>query len=505
MLARLFGKKCDHPMADIKSAQALLADFSQNDMLKLAMELTDWIESVSDCDDFRLADQFEVLSLLDERAQSCIRKLQAEYFTLPDLNVFQGNRLCLVLGNLSRRTAAAYMKVFNRYCAADKEDTAIKASMPLLVARTIRALRARLKYASAHYEPHDEAIWQSLAKLYRHAEHKGYLEVELALYHLATPSSVKFESGLLMAWYACGINSQLPRSMHLTERLICHYGKGVEISSKLRAQSLFGFDLAHPVDPVRVNLDATAHAQMRFISMAGMQSSLERLVKVLKQGRIPPEINLVGTFSSVWVLEAAQHLLTYLYAPPLRRSKRLEMDGVMHVVEGYENVVGYCNDIDQRGGEYSTAEWNLKDVSASGFCAVFKNRSVDSVRIGSLLGIQPSGFQRMGVALVRHLLQDTGGGVHVGVEVLANQVSSVTLRLSLGGGIGHDKLALWLHEKPGSENDVARLLMQAGEFSMNRSLVGSFEGKNCLLIPVELLEHNSDFDLASYRCIVQDR
>ena len=505
MLARLFGKKCDHPMADIKSAQALLADFSQNDMLKLAMELTDWIESVSDCDDFRLAYQFEVLSLLDERAQPCIRKLQAEYFTLPDLNVFQGNRLCLVLGNLSRRTAAAYLKIFNRYCAADKEDSALKSSMPLLVARTIRALRARLKYASAHYEPHDESIWRSLAKLYRHAEQKSYLEVELALYPLATPSSVKFESGLLMAWYACGINSQNPRSMHLTERLICHYGKAVEINAGLSAQALFGFDLAHPVDPVRVKLDATVHAQMRFVSMAGMQPSLEGLVKVLKQDRIPPEVNLVGTFSSAWVLDAAQHLLTYLYAPPLRGSKRMEMGGVMRVVEGYENVVGYCNDIEDWGGEYSTADWALKDVSASGFCAVLKNRSVDSVSIGSLLGIQPSGFQRVGVAMVRRLLQDTAGSLHVGVEMLANQVSVVTLRQSIGGGVGHGEAALWLHEKPGSQNDVVRLLMQAGEFSMNRSLVSSFEGNNYLLIPVELLENNFDFDLASYRCIEQQQ
>jgi len=505
MLARLFSKKCDHPMADIKSTQALLADFSQHDMLKLAMELTDWIESVSHCEDFRPAYQFEVLSLLDERAQPCIRKLQAEYFTLPDLNVFQGNRLCLVLGNLSRRTASAYMKIFNSYCAADKEDSALKASMPLLVARTIRSLRARLKYASAHYEPHDESVWQNLAKLYRHAEQKGYLDATLALYHLATPSSVKFESGLLMAWYACGINSQHPRTMHLTERLICHYGKAVEINNGLSAQALFGFDLARPFDPVRVNLDATVHAQMRFVSMAGMQSSLEGLVKVLKQGRIPPEVNLIGTFSSAWVLEAAQHLLTYLYAPPLRASKRLEMGGVMRVLEDYENVVGYCNDIEHGSREYSTTEWAVKDVSTSGFCAILKNRSVDSVRIGSLLGIQPSGFQRVGVAVVRRLLQDTGGSLQVGVEMLANQVAVVTLRQSLGGGVGHGEPALWLHEKPGSESDIARLLMQAGEFSMNRSMVSSFEGKHYLLIPVELLEKNLDYDLASYRCIEQDR
>ncbi len=504
MLARLFGTKCDHPMADVKSAQALMADFPQHDMLKLAMELTGWIESVSDCEDFKLADQFAVLSLLDEKAQPCARKLQAEYFTLPDLNVFQGNRLCLVLANLSGQIAGAYLKVFDNYCHADKDDAAIKASLPLLAARAVRAIRGRLKYASTHYEPHDENVWRDVARLYRHAEQQRYLEVELALYPGATPSSVKFETGLLMAWYACGINSQFPRSMHLTERIICHYGKTVEITSRLTPQALFGFDLARPVDPVRVNLDATVHPQMRFVSMAGMQTSLEGLIAALKRDRIPPELNLLGVFSSVWVLEAAQHLLTYLYSPPLRASKRLALGGVLNVVEGYENLVGHCHDVGQGGKAYPAVEWSLKDVSTDGFCAVLTNKNTDSVRIGGLLGIQPAGLPRLGVAIVRRLLQDTGGRLNVGAQVLVNQVSAVILRQSVGGGSGNGIAALWLHEKAGGEKDVVRLLMPAGEFSMHRGLVTHFDGKDYLLIPVKLQEKTLDYDLASYRRIEQD-
>ncbi|NCN22797.1 MAG: hypothetical protein GW921_01125 [Gallionella sp.] len=63
--------------------------------------------------------------------------------------------------------------------------------------------------------------------------------------------------------------------------------------------------------------------------------------------------------------------------------------------------------------------------------------------------------------------------------------------------------ALWLYEKSGSQQGFARLLLQAGHFSMNHSLVSCFEGKNYLLIPVELEEGNSDYDLARFHTIEQ--
>ena len=49
MLTKLFGKKPDHPMAGVKSAQAVLNGLPRNDAFRSAMELTDWIETVAGC------------------------------------------------------------------------------------------------------------------------------------------------------------------------------------------------------------------------------------------------------------------------------------------------------------------------------------------------------------------------------------------------------------------------------------------------------------------------
>ena len=505
MLSRLFGKKSDHPMADIKSARALLDDLPRNDVFRSATELTDWIELVADREEFRLADQFAVLNLLDETAQFYARKLACEYFMLPDMNTFQGNRLCRVLGNLSRHTAHAYYAMFSRYCNGDKGCAAIKAQLPLLVARAVRAMREQLKYAAINYESHNGKIWRDLAQFYRHAEQQQYLDVPLSLYSaLSGRASVKSELGQLLAWHACGIDSLSPRSTHLTERIIAQYGSSIEISANLAGQSLFGFDLARPRDPVRVNFDATVHSLMRYIGMADMQASLNALIKTLEKNRVPQELNLGGVFAAEQVLEAAQHVLTYLVAPPIRLSKRRELSTFLNVVVGYENVLGRCKDAGGKSGDYPLAQWTLENANSSGFCAKYSVRGTDSLCIGNLLGIETAGVPRLGVAIVRRISRTVEGQLHVGAEVLSDHVSEVFLRQSVCIGYDNVRSVLWMHAKPGSDMGKVQLLMQAERFSMQRSLKIRFEGKNYLLIPDELQAKGLDYDLACFSVVEQE-
>jgi hypothetical protein len=493
MLAKFFGKKIDHPMADVKSAQALLDDLPRSDALKSAIELTEWIESVASSEEFGLADQFAVLSLLDETAQPYARKLAREYFTLPDMHTFQGSRLRLVLGNLSRQTADAYYMIFMRYCNGDKGAAVIK--VPLLVARAVRLMREQMKYSAVHYEIHEGAVWRNLAQLYLHAEQQQYLDTPVSLYSaLPETTSVGSESGQLMAWYACGLDSLSPRSMHLAERIIAQYRNVITISANLPAHVLCGFDLSRVSAPVRINLDATMHPLMRYVSLADMQVKLEMLIKILEKNIVPQELHLGGVFTAEWVFEAAQHVLTYIAAPPQRLSKRRKLKAQLTVVSGCENVLAYG--MGQKQGEYMQIA--LENASSSGFCAILTGKGVDGVRIGQIFGVQTA--NSLGVAIVRRLSRDTGGQLHVGVQVLANQAPVVTLRQSVGGG--EDQNALWLQASV--ENGTARLLMQAHLFSMQRSLKTHFDGRNYLLIPVELQERGPDYDLATFRVIEQE-
>lgn len=505
MLSSIFGKKSDHPMADIKSAQALLDELPKNDAYKLLMELSEWIESVADHADFKLDHQFAVLRLLDEAAQPYARKLARDYFAPQELNRFQENRLWLVLGSLYRHAAKAYYVVFHRYCSGDKGAGAIKAHLPLLAARAVNAMTGQLKYVCARYGPVDKAVWGNLAQLYRHAEQQQYLDTQIALYSgVADNTTVQCELGRLLGWYGCGVSSLKPLYMHLSERIIGQYCSSIDLGAQQGANSLFIFDLEHPAAPVHFQKGIAAQASLRFVGMTEMQPKLEELIRVLDKGAVPDSLNLGGAYDAELVREAAQYLLNYQAEPPSRRGARRGIRIGLNVVYGFDRMLERT-DIALNFSNEQPAHWDVEDISASGFRTVLPTQGSDGIRIGSLLGIQPDGVSHWGAAVVRRLMRDDANRLQVGAEMLTNQITGIALSQS-GGGSGFEdgQPALWLHAKSGDSSSEAQLLMRADTFSVHRSLLTLLDGKKYLLIPGRLQEKGLDYDLASFRVIEQE-
>jgi hypothetical protein len=509
MLSSIFGKKSDHPMADIKSAQALLEDLPKNDAHKSLMELNEWIESVSVNTDFRLDHQFAVLRLLDETAQSHARKLARDYFVPHELGKFHENRLWLALGNFYRHLANAYCALFDRYCNGEKGDAAIRAHIPLIAGRAVHAIIGQLKYICVHYGPTDSGIWLCLARLYRHAEQQKYLDTPVALYQIEPGNtSMKFEAAHLLGWYGCGANKLSPLHLHFAERLVGRYCQFTDITAQQDANSLFSFDLNRPGAPMRVKVlkaGDVGQPSMRFVSMAAMRPKLEELFRTLEKNVVPEDLNLSGTYEAEFVRESVKYLLDYLGAPPLRRSARRGIKVGLNVVNGFARALD-MTDVGLNFGEKTTAHWEVENISASGFSTILPAQGTDGIRIGSLLGMQPDGVPHWGAAVVRRLMRDEANQLHVGAEILANQIAGVALSQSGGGGGGFEngQPALWLHARQGEPSGEVRLLMKAGTYSAHRSLQTRLDGKNFLLIPNGLLDNGIDYDLASFRLIEQE-
>ena len=503
MLSGIFGKKSDHPLADIKSVQALLENLPKNDAYKSLMELTELIESVSEHSDFKLDHQFAVLRLIDEAAQPYVRKLAREYFTPFEINKFNENRQWLVLGNFSHHIAKAYYTIFNRYCSAEKGSSAIKAQAPLLAARAVHAMICRLKYVCARYGPIDNSIWANLTQLYKHAEQLQYLNTPVNLYPgIIGSTSVECEVGHLLVWYDRGLLSLSPLYMHLTERIVAQYCSTIDIQTQPSEHSRLSFNLNHPAKPTRINIGDAPHPAMRFICMQAMQAKLEDLMKVLKKNIVPDEINLGGSYEAEVVREAVQDLLDYLIAPSVRRNPRQVVNVRLNVINGFEKVVERSH-AGQQFNEEDPAHWVTEEISAGGFSSALPTVSA-SIGIGSLLGIQPEGVSHWGVAVVRRLLRDDANQLHAGAEILANQVAGVFLNLN-GNELGDGQPALWLYAKQGELSGGAQLLlMKADTFSANRSLKIQLDGKNYLLIPSGLQEKGLDYDLAKFKLIEQE-
>lgn len=493
-------------MGDIKAAQVLLDNLPKNDVYKLLTELTELIETTSGHADFKIDHQFALMRLFDETAQPHIKKLMREYFTPNELGKFQENRLWMVLGNLSTYTAEGYYKIFNRYCTIDKGNSAIKAQLPLLMARSVYAMIAQLKFICARYGHVDKAIWANLAQIITHAEQQKCMDTPVSLYPgVPGNTSVKWEVGHLLGWYGCGVNSLQPLQMHLTERLVTQYCTTIEVHAKQGEQNLFSFDLGNPTAPRRVKVDATASPTTRYVSLVAMQQKLEPLIKTLTKKVVPGDLTIGSAYDPDLVREAAQHLLDYMIATPIRRGVRRDVKIEMSVVQGFDKTVEHTN-VALDFNKEKLAKWRMEDISANGFLTVLPAQGSDDMRIGSLLGVQPDGVKNWGVAVVRRMMRDDQSQLHVGAEMLTNQVTPVAL-IQSGDGSGafeDGQTALWLSEKPGELPGQVRLLMRADTYSDHRSLLSEFNGDDYLLIPNGLLEKCFDCDLVRFRLVKQE-
>ena len=501
LMLGLFGKKSDHPLADIKSAQALLEGLPKNDAMKALQELTAWIESAREQTEFRLDHQFAVLRLLDEAARPFERKLTRDYYAATALSPFQENRLWMVLNEFFAQVLQAYLNVLLRYRNGDKGAASITPLLPLLGARGISAATGRLKSAAVRYALIDQAIWASLAEFYAHAETQQYLDQQVALYAgSAVKTSVRNEFAAVLIWHSSSSGALSRLHMHLAERLSAHLSRCFTVAAKREPNSRFFFDLQHPMSPMRLNAEITPQPGLRFLGVDNLQAQIDALLKTLEKNIVPDEINLGGSYEAEAVRAAALHLAECLTAsPPARRNVRHNIKASLSVANGFSGLIEKTS-IGLDFGIDNDLTWQVEDISASGLRCVLPASGTDGVEIGSLVGIKPEKQERWGVGIVRRIIRDPQNNRHVGIEMLANQVTGVGLRERDADG---ERPALWL-ASPGGDVREVDLLMDPDTFTGSRSLHVQLDGKSYLLIPLELVEKGEDYDRARYRKIEQD-
>jgi len=494
----MFGRKSDHPMANMKMTQALLANLPMNDALKSLHELTGWIESVREQDTFRLDHQFAVLHLLDETARPFERKLMREYYACTAQTTFQENRMWMELNEFSTQALLAYLVVQVRYRNGDKGATLIKDMPQLIAVRGINAAKGILKAAAARYALFDHALWESLAELYSHAEAKQYLDEPIELYPgMGVKTSVRKEFSAVLMWYVSCFGSLGRLDMHLAERLSVHLNHSFTVSQKREPSSLFGFDLLYPMSPMRLGTETVQQPSVRYLGVHNFNEEIIDLLKVLEKNIVPEDINLGGVYEAETVREVAHHLVEHLTSPAaVRRKTRHSIKVSLNVTKGFSGVMERTA-VGVNLGSEADLNWQVEDVSVSGLRCILPATGMDGLEIGLLVGTKPDKANSWGVGIVRRLIRDPQKNLHVGIEMLSNQVDGVRLREQ---GAEQQRFALWL-DNPGGDASEVDLLMIPDTFASNRSLHVRMNDKNYLLMPLKLVERGGDYELARYRKI----
>lgn len=324
MVLGLFGKKSEHPLAEMKSAQELLDDIPKSDSLRALQEISDWVQAICERGgDFRLDHEWTVLRLYDQAAQVHLRKLLHDYFAPHGLSAFQENRLWVLLDGYYANSDLCHFDVLERYRDGAKGAASIKGDIPLLCARGIHAISGQLKMAAARYAMVDPALWRRLAAYYSLAESHDCLDTSITLYP-GVNTSVKALFGMLILWYGSSAGSMNPVQEHIAERLFGALGNGVVVFRSFDGQGLYAFDLAQPTPPMRATAGSTIHPALRFVAADGLRQQLSDILKSLEKGIIPAGVNFYGAKYEVEpVRDIAQRLLQSLTLPlQTRRNPR---------------------------------------------------------------------------------------------------------------------------------------------------------------------------------------
>jgi hypothetical protein len=503
----IFGKKSDHPLADIKSAQAVLNELPKNDALNTVQELTSWVESIIElAEDFRLEHELAVLRLFDEAAQPHVRKLLRDYFALQPVTKFQENRLWAVLNGFYTQVELVHYDILTRYLNDGRGASNIKQDLPLLAVRGIAAITSRLKLDAARFALVDPMLWRHLADFYSHAETHGYQDDKVVLYPgVPGNTSPRQEMCSLQIWYGISVGVLNPLQEHITERLISYASQGLRVDAQYNANALFVFDLAQPTPPMRVASDATIHPALRFFSVVDALKQMEALSKTLEKGIVPDNVYFYGsTYDGEMVRDVLRRLMDILAQPlPIRRNPRRKISVNLKVANGFFHMLEQADVGLNFFNPDATETWDVEDISATGFRSVLPSARVDGIKIGSLIGSKPENIPNWGAGIVRRLSRDEQNNMHVGVEVLSTQIVGISLTDRVQAADEDVQIALYLN-RPADTSGEAWLLMRPNTFSPNRSMNMDMEGKQYLLLPLALVETGDDYDLARYRLMEPD-
>jgi hypothetical protein len=491
-------------LADIKLAQQLLDDMPKTDSLKAIQELSEWIEAIrEEAKDFRLDHQWAVLRMFDQAAQPHLRKLMYDYFSAQPVSKFQENRLWSLIDTYYTQSDLCHHDVYTRYLDGAKGAAAFRTELPLLCTRGIAAIIGRLKMVAAHYALVEPVLWQRLAAYYSMAETNGFLLDPVTAYS-GVNTSVAQEFAQLMTWYGSGSGTLSPLHGHITERIFAYLGKGLQIGKSYSGIALFVFDTTQPTPPMRANVEATIHPALRYIDAEVMRPQLEALIKTLDKGIIPDSLNLYGAKYEVELVRGIAKRMTQSIAvpAPTRRNPRRKINVSLKVANGFYKMLEQTDvGLNFNADEIDT--WEVEDISATGFRSVVQLSRVDSIKIGSLVGSRPESVSHWGAGVVRRLSRDADGNLHIGVEVLSSRIVGVPLVDRSKSGAESYLIGIYLSRTADTSGE-AWLLMKPETFAANRSLTMQLDDKDYLLLPLALVEHGEDYDLARYRMMEQD-
>ncbi len=462
-------------LADIAAAQPDLA----------INELTGWIESVSDAPNIDLAHHVNLLYQFDSSAQPHLRKLDMAYVEQPE-----GKEVVWRTGrDFWSILSSAYEVALTRYIS-DATQSSVLSGLSRLASRTVRSCRQRFKWDVYHNGPVDAGLWQVAGQAYLLAQASGAEAREVINAADEVPTSVEHEYLRLIALHVAAPEGLVPTGVRLVEQMTGYFAARFSMATAIERGTTHWLDANQPAPPLRLVRPPQHVDGIRYFSAIAAADAALALTRRVEAGERPEALIFDDEPDWELLVRLLRHLsVNWALDPPTRQYRRHSLGGALAIANGIKHLHHVLRGARDEAVIY---RWEMSDDSLGGIGATAPTASAEWVRVGSLVGMQPSGGDNWLVGVVRRYLRGRDARGTVGIETLSTQARPLEVFSDRNSG---EAVAL---DEPVT-GSVVRLAINGTGYSAEYPLHASINGRHVRLDPVELIERGANFDLARFR------
>jgi hypothetical protein len=500
-------QKPQHPLAESRKVREVIARLPANDGVRALGEIASWLEVLNGAEGVRLESRFEELDLLDGASRDPERKLFKEYLATPRQKKAHEHQLWNASFNFWRLLGEGYHKCLQLAESEPEGESTSGTSKATYIARAVRCLRQQLRWNLMRYERPEARVWTTIAELFAIAEAQGLLDESIALYPGSQGTSTvkqEFLKGAMLA--ASSTDSLQPAAQDLAVRVVSYFSGMFLVSTEPQGCTHW-IDLDAPKPPVRVLRTPPAVSTVRYIGAGPALHELEQLRAHITYTRGLPEGLDLGEHDHDVVLGLLKRLeQDWAGKTQARKHERTKAAARVTVVPGYKEIVAALefaiNDSLDFTHQKSAESWIVQDVSLGGYGAVIPAVAGDWVEVGSIIGVEGESFREWRVGMIRRVTRNEQQQQHVGVQLLAQLATLVHLKPAGAPKTHKSTPAVMLSERMEGEKEV-EILTPRGHCAKRDGVEASLDGRTYTLVPVDVIEHDGDYDRVKFTIVRQ--
>ncbi len=429
-IKQAFGRETAHPLMDKDNVRDMIANLPFEASSALA-ELTRHFELINTTLLFQTEVMVDVVLMLDEAAQLPFRRYQRYFLGMPP----QSDSVLNAEWQLGAAFLAAWSKALEKAFfllqvgqdVPSRRSTALK---PLLGIRALSTTSTALSWTRYRYGPCDVGLWGRIGKIYRAAEHFGFLTSPVAQHgSLSSQTTIYAEYVRAFACEVAPMETYSPIQVDVAEVFVGHIADQVSFSPISEVDSVYWIDLDEEMAPTRLAIMPEALTPgMRFFKPAQAHERLENWLHLLGRGKpLPNEIVMTVPSSPEVMKEVLQHLLQMFAPVPAQRShRRHQVEDTAEVHVGFSAIV---DGLSTRGLTLSKPEvWRLDNVSRGGFSALLQKGQGKRLGIGGLVALLPEGGTRWLLGISKRMRHLNELECQVGIEMISQDLRRVFIK-----------------------------------------------------------------------------